>query len=206
VARPLGADLHFGVDDPVRFARIARVRPPTVRDWARDLPKVPGGLWRKVLNPVSLLHRAGREILSVDPGDPDWIRLPFPSANAVGTTRAVAALYAEVAAGGARLGLTPSVVDDLLAAPEIPPGGSRDRVMGVDGRWRLGFVRPGPAFAFSPSPRAFGMPGLGGSFGFADPDEGLAYCFAPAGLGVLPFDEPREQAIRAAVLKAARKG
>lgn len=203
VADPMGIDLRFGLADPPLSEDIARVLRPSISAAIRDLRLAPAGLWRQAVDPTSLLQRSGRELRDLDANDPGWMRLPFPSANAVGSARGVASLYAELVAGGRRIGLDPVVLDDVLAPPRFPPGGGRDRVMGVDLRWRLGFMRPGPAFPFSPSGRAFGMPGFGGSFAFADPDAGLAYGFAPSRLGVLPFEDPRERSIRVAALAAA---
>lgn len=38
----------------------------------------------------------------------------------------------------------------------------------------LGYLRPGPQLDWGSSRRAFGTPGAGGSFGFADPTPGSA--------------------------------
>jgi len=43
----------------------------------------------------------------------------------------------------------------------------------------LGFMKPFPKFVFGSSEKAFGTPGLGGSFGFADPDTGIGFAFRP---------------------------
>ncbi len=50
----------------------------------------------------------------------------------------------------------------------------------------------------SASNTAFGTPGSGGSFGLADPDTGVGYCYAPNRLGFGLLDE-REIAVRQAL-------
>jgi CubicO group peptidase (beta-lactamase class C family) len=55
---------------------------------------------------------------------------------------------------------------------------------------------------FGSSPRAFGAPGTGGSFGFADPDERLGYAYVMNKTGFYMFDDPREKALRDAVHRA----
>ena len=52
-----------------------------------------------------------------------------------------------------------------------------DEVLGVPSYFSLGFLRPGPSVGFGSSPRAFGAPGAGGSFAFADPDARLGYAY-----------------------------
>jgi CubicO group peptidase (beta-lactamase class C family) len=199
VAAPLGLAFHFGLPDAIDDTRLARIRLPRLAGLLGALLRAPSGLGWQALNPASLLHRSLREVRGLDANDRRWMRHPFPSANGVGEVRAIAAAYACLAAGGAALGLDRETFDTITADPHVPPGGSRDMTMGVDGRWHLGFARPSPAFRFSPTPRAFGMPGLGGSFGFCDPDAGIGYAYAPNRLGLLPFDDPRERALREAV-------
>ncbi len=66
--------------------------------------------------------------------------------------------------------------------------------------YALGFSRPVPEFWFgSPGGRAFGTPGLGGSFGFADPDLKVGYAYTPNRLGIRLSDDPREVSVRTAV-------
>ena len=66
----------------------------------------------------------------------------------------------------------------------------------------LGFLRPGPEVAFGSSPRAFGGPGAGGSFGFADPDARLGLAYVMNRLDFYLTDDPREKALRDAVYRA----
>jgi CubicO group peptidase (beta-lactamase class C family) len=80
-------------------------------------------------------------------------------------------------------------------------------VLGVPSCFSLGFVRPGPGVAFGSSRRAFGGPGAGGSFGFADPDARLGYAYIMNKLDFWLIDDPREKALRDALYRAiARLG
>jgi CubicO group peptidase (beta-lactamase class C family) len=203
LAAPLGLSLSFGWrEDRAARAHMDRPALSQVRD---AVVQGPFALWRSVLSPLSLLHRTVREIPDIDMNDPDWLRLEFPSANGVGEVRAVAKLYSSLANDPGELGISAQCMADLTAAPDVPPNGCRDQVMGVSSLWHLGFIRPNPDFDFSPSSRAFGMPGFGGSFGFCDPANGIGYAYAPNRLGLLPFDDPREKALRAALYEAIER-
>jgi CubicO group peptidase (beta-lactamase class C family) len=71
--------------------------------------------------------------------------------------------------------------------------------MQADVIWSLGFMRPSPDFPFGTSPRSFGMPGLGGSFGYADLDAQVGYAYAPNKWRLGLFGDPRDAALRRAL-------
>lgn len=52
---------------------------------------------------------------------------------------------------------------------------------------------------FGSSGEAFGTPGFGGSFGFADPDTGVGFGYVMNRLGFHLVSDPRELAIRQAL-------
>ena len=73
-------------------------------------------------------------------------------------------------------------------------------MLGVPSYFSLGFLRPGPDVSFGSSPRAFGAPGAGGSFAFADPDARLGYAYVMNKMDFYLIDEPtREGAARRGV-------
>lgn len=65
--------------------------------------------------------------------------------------------------------------------------------------YSLGYLKPIPSSPFgSSADKAFGTPDNGGSFGFADPDTSIGYCYAPNRLGYALLDE-RDIALRDAL-------
>ena len=78
-------------------------------------------------------------------------------------------------------------------------------MLGVPSYYSLGFLRPGPDVAFGSSQRAFGTPGAGGSFAFADPDARLGYAYVMNKLDFYLFDDPREKPLRDAVYRAIKR-
>jgi CubicO group peptidase (beta-lactamase class C family) len=88
-----------------------------------------------------------------------------------------------------------------LAAPPVAPSrGFRDAALKVDVRFSLGFAKPAPDSLYL-SPASFGMPGAGGSFGFADPETGVGYGYVPNRMGTYLTD-PRDLALRAALARS----
>jgi CubicO group peptidase (beta-lactamase class C family) len=77
--------------------------------------------------------------------------------------------------------------------------------MGVPSWLSLGYLRPGPELDWGSSRRAFGTPGAGGSFGFADPDVRLGYAYVMNNMEFHMFDDPREKALRDAVYRSIRR-
>ena len=67
------------------------------------------------------------------------------------------------------------------------------------------FLRPGPHLDWGSSRRAFGTPGAGDSFGFADPDARLGFAYVMNNMDFHMFDDPREKALRDAVYSSTRR-
>jgi CubicO group peptidase (beta-lactamase class C family) len=94
----------------------------------------------------------------------------------------------------------PATLARLTAPPPVTR--ARDAVLGLPSYYSLGFVRPGPDVGFGSSPRSFGTPGAGGSFGFADPDARLGYAYVMNKLDFHLVDDPREKALRDALYRS----
>lgn len=77
--------------------------------------------------------------------------------------------------------------------------------MHVDTSFSLGFMKPFPAFDFGTSEKAFGTPGFGSSFGYADPDTQVGFAYAPNKMGFHMWDDPREKALRDALSRCLER-
>ena len=206
IAGPLGLDLHIGLPDSVRRDRLAHLHHWSRAESLLHVNVLPGGVVAASLNPVGLLARAGRLPGDVNPWAGDYNRddvrgIEIPSANGIGTARAVAQLYGAAAVGDAILGLTPQVRDGLMVFPTPPSRGVRDKVLHVDVVYALGLSKPVSLSTFGSSDKAFGTPGFGGSFGFADPDTGVGFAYLMNRLGFHLCSDPRELAVRQAVFR-----
>jgi CubicO group peptidase (beta-lactamase class C family) len=199
IALPLGLDFYIGLPKDVAEQRLARVRP--LSPWRGLLaPRhTPPAVTLKMIAPGSLLRRSFAG-LSADPNDRAYLEVEVPAGNGVGTARAIARAYSAFAEGGSELGLTPETLARITAPPRA--SGARDEVLGVPSYFSLGFLRPGPHVLFGSSSRAFGAPGAGGSFGFADPDQRLGYAYVMNKLDFYLSDDPREKPLRDAVYRA----
>jgi CubicO group peptidase (beta-lactamase class C family) len=199
IALPLGLEFFIGLPREIPDERLATLK--TLNPWRGllALRYTPVAVTMKMIRPGSLLRRSFMG-LSADPNDRSYLEVEVPAGNGVGTARALARAYSCFAEGGAELGITP----ETFARITEPPVVSRpvDEVLGVRSYFSLGFLRPGPDIEFGTSPRAFGAPGAGGSFAFADPDERLGYAYVMNKLDFYLEDDPREKALRAAVYRA----
>jgi CubicO group peptidase (beta-lactamase class C family) len=199
IAEPLHLDFHIGLPPEVPGRRLAKLLTFSPGRALRALPRTPGPLALRVLWPWSLLRRS-MLFADLDVNDRRSLEVELPAGNGVGTARAIARLYSVFAEGGAELGVGPETLARLTAPPNAFR--TKDVVMGVPSYLSLGFLRPGPGVSFGSSPRAFGTPGAGGSFGFADPDARLGYAYVMNKLDFYLFDDPREKALRDAVHRA----
>lgn len=199
IAAPLGLDFHIGLPRDVPDERHARVR--TLSPWRglMALRYTPLATTLKMITPGSLLRRSFAG-LSADPNDRAYLEIEVPAGNGVGTARAIARAYSAFAEGGSELGVTPETFARIAAPPVVAR--PVDEVLGVPSYFSLGFLRPGPTVSFGSSERAFGSPGAGGSFGFADPDARLGYAYVMNKLDFYLENDPREKALRDAVYRA----
>jgi CubicO group peptidase (beta-lactamase class C family) len=198
---PLGEQLFVGLPEAVDPGRVAAVEPFGPRDLLGALGSFPVGLLAGLANPFSTTARAMNPFDVSTPAalnEPAWRRLEIPAGNGIGTARALAALYGALAVDGGPLGVDADTLGALAAPASVPPGGRRDVVLKTDTSYSLGFWRPFPGFGFG-SPAAFGAPGAGGAFGFADPDAALGFAYTPNRMGVHLWDDPRELRVREAL-------
>ncbi len=85
-------------------------------------------------------------------------------------------------------------------APATPPAcGFRDECLKVEVQDSTGVAKPSGSYAFGPS-SAFGAPGAGGSFGFADPEAEIGYGYVPNRM-LSYLEDPRDRALRAALYR-----
>jgi CubicO group peptidase (beta-lactamase class C family) len=196
VAGPLGIEFYIGLPAEIPDERLARLKVFTPWRALRALPSTPHEMVTRILWPWSLLRKSMR-FAAVEPNDRHWLEVEVPAGNGVGTARAMARAYSALAEGGAELGLTPATLAALTAPPEFHH--PMDEVMGVPAYYSLGYLRPGPELGFGTSRRAFGTPGAGGSFAFADPDARLGYAYVMNKMDFYLFDDPREKPLRDAV-------
>lgn len=206
VTAPLGVEFHIGLPPSVDGERVATFVGGSRLGMALHVREVPFAVLRRMMNPLSPTFKAftnPRALTKLpDINTPGLLEIELPSVNGTGTARALAAIYGDLATGGAALGLGP----ETMAEIERPQAPAHDLIFGVDSAFRFGFMKPFPLLPFGSSGRAFGHTGSGGSFAFADPDTatGYAYVMNRAGHG-LPTD-PRETALRAALERVTNGG
>jgi CubicO group peptidase (beta-lactamase class C family) len=202
IAVPLGLDFYIGLPREIPSERLATVK--TLSPWRGllALRYTPIAVTMRMIRPGSLLRRSFVG-LGADPNDRHYLEAELPAGDGVGTARAIARADSAFAEGGVEFGITPETFARVTAPPHVP--GDRDVVLGVPSYFSLGFLRPGPTVWFGSSQRAFGAPGAGGSFGFADPDARLGYAYVMNKLDFYLQDDPREKALRDAVYRAVAR-
>jgi CubicO group peptidase (beta-lactamase class C family) len=204
VAAPLGLEFYFGLPESVSPDRVARIKGASIPSMLAHVRTMPAGMMASFLRPGSHTARAFMNPRMRGPADldrPEYRAVEIPAGGGIGQVRSIARAYSDLAAGGASLGLSAEVFEELTAPPRPPSGNPRDLVLWVPAAYSLGFVRPTGDFLFGRGLRSLGHPGAGGSFGFADPDADVGFAYAPNRLGHHLRDDPREKALRDALYR-----
>ena len=171
VTGPLDLDLWIGLP-PDREATVARLAPGRL-DMAAVSPGDPALIFLAAIMDIeSLTFKA----FANPPGQldvesfntPQLHQAEWPGANGIGTARALARLYGELAQ------------DRLLSGPTLDEASrtqvsGADRVLAVDTAFGLGFSLQSAMTAHGPG--GFGHEVAGGSLAFADRSQGLGFAY-----------------------------
>jgi len=201
IAIPLGLDFYIRLPEEIPNSRLATLQ---LANMALAMFHNPIPLTLAAMNRHSPLHRAMVDnpgtLLPIDADHVYARNLEVPSGGGVGTARAIAQAYSVFATGGRVLGVREDTLRQLMA-PAIPPlHGFYDECLKVEIPFSLGFTKPSPKYPFG-HPSAFGAPGSGGSFGFADPQASVGYGYVPNQMGSHLVD-PRDLALRTALYRS----
>ncbi len=196
IATPLGLDFYIRLPEEIPNSRLATLRTAKI-----GLLAIRGMPFRLVLASMYKNSTFRRSLFGSDISlDKEHIyarNFEVPSGGGVGTARAIAHAYSVFATGGKELGLREDTLQQLMAPPVAPLQGSRDLALKVEIPFSLSFTKPSPKTPWG-SPSSFGMPGTGGSFGFADPQAKIGYGYVLNGMG-MSLTDPRDLALRTAM-------
>lgn len=199
VAQPLGLEFYIGLPDDVPSSRLAVIQEQQQSKYLFNLHKIPPTALLAFVIPGSLLMRT-----MLNPtfrggfNNREVQRLEIPAVNGVGQVRDIAKAYSEFATGGKTLGIRQETLAALSKSPQPPSGGNFDMVLRTPSNFSLGYIKPFQHDQFG-SDSAFGHPGAGGSFAFADPKYELAFAYAMNRMDYYLNNDPREVALRNAM-------
>jgi CubicO group peptidase (beta-lactamase class C family) len=172
LAEPLGLDFHIGLaeEHDVRTAEMIPA-PAVMPD-----PSTPMG--QAMLNPNSMQFRAF--MMSPEALQPgyvntrEWRAAEIPAANGHGDARSLARLYGALATDGTLDGQR-VLSKEAIAAATAEQAYGMDSIIFFPMRYGLGFMleHPEGEMRLSPGGSIFGHAGMGGSFGYADPEAGI---------------------------------
>ncbi|MFD7815612.1 serine hydrolase domain-containing protein [Streptomyces sp. NPDC059785] len=177
IAGPLGLDFFIGLPRRERD-RVSRMvyqqpevdlttaPPESIPDELRELVAA----WR---DPNSLSNRAYSvtDPAQIDFNSPEVQAAELPASNGVGTARGLARMYASLIGevDGVRL-----LTSETLASATEEQASGPDQVIVEPSRFSSGYMLPTDSNPMT-GPSAFGHTGRGGSLGFADPEQGIAF-------------------------------
>ncbi len=202
IAAPLDLAFYIGLPPHVE-AQVAGIQGFHPIQMVTSLGRFPWGMVAALANPWSVTTRALSPFDMRTPAelnDPAYRTLEIPGGNGIGRVRDVAKLYGLLASDPAAVGLDVGTHAALTAPPDPPTEGTYDVVLKTNTAYALGYWKPFDDFPFG-SPQAFGAPGAGGAFAFADPARELGFAYAPNRMGTALWSDPREVALRHAVLQ-----
>jgi len=205
MAKPLDLNFYIGLPDSIPDEELAKVIIPSAWQVITTYDEIPEKMRKDLRDRKSILYQSFRIPEKFNPNSRTTLSVEMPSANGVGDARSIAKVYSEFALGAEDLGLNSRTFDLLKNEAEVPPAGAFDIVMGLDTYFSFGFLKPGSDLMFGSNRKAFGTPGAGGSFGFADPEKEIGYAYIMTKMGAYLVNDPREMAIRDAMYRCIEK-
>jgi CubicO group peptidase (beta-lactamase class C family) len=171
IAEPLGMDTHIGFG-PELDSRVAEMIPAGLDGIDPENPTA-----KALMDPTSLTFKSFwiTPMPFMDPlymNKRGWREAEIPAANGHSDARSLARMYGALARGGEIDGyrvLSREQID--VARTEQSYG--EDAILMMPMRFGLGYHLDIPEFQMSPTGAIFGHAGMGGSFGYADPEAKL---------------------------------
>jgi CubicO group peptidase (beta-lactamase class C family) len=183
IATPLGLDFYIGTPESVE-PRIAPLKLPTevlpTDTFAQAASADPNSLQALVYNVgdwISVLN--SREVHKAE----------IPAANGITNAQSLAAMYAVLANNGAAQGTQLLPRDYVPQIGLVQSASHKDRTLLATTRFGLGYWNSqdnrgrGADMSFLIGARAYGHPGFGGSYGFADPDAAMSFGYTMNRMG-----------------------
>jgi CubicO group peptidase (beta-lactamase class C family) len=189
IAGPLGADVHIGLpaSEHTRVATFVWPGSPPAETEPPGLDPAQLMEHNSYFNPSGL---SGFGVVNT----PRWRAAQSPSTNTHGTARGVARVYAALISP-----TNPAIVDPAALAEAIAEQAyGQDLVLHRPSRFGLGFQLTQPERPIGPGQTTFGHFGAGGSLGFADPGNGIAFGYVMNQMGPR-WQNPRTRALVDAV-------
>jgi CubicO group peptidase (beta-lactamase class C family) len=187
IAGPLNADCFIGLPSSElhRVAELvgpnrARIQPPATD----STPSAPPLYAAAMLNPSIRPYK--------DASSNEWRMAEIAAANGQANARGIALVYGMMANGGKMAGVNFISTDGIATACQLEKEDGIDLVTGVPMRRARGFML-GVDGAYGPSEKAFGHAGAGGSLGFADPENNIAFGYAMNQMQADPNATPRSR-------------
>ncbi len=199
IAGPLGADVHIGLGSEAiaRAATMSMESPGDDSDVAAMFATLTPAAIAALTNP-SMAAPEAAAIANTE----WWRRAEIPAANGHATARGLATVYGALAGSESN----DSRIVSFEAVERMREGQGRgvDLVLGAgmggaEMEFGLGVILSGPEGQYGPNPRAFGHDGYGGSFGMADPENGIAIGYVMNHMGVALAGDPRKAELIEAV-------
>jgi len=176
IAEPLGGlDYYIGFGAELD-SRTAEMIPQPFQTPEPDHP-----LYAAFTNPNSMTFKAF--MITPEPimnpnymNTREWRAAEVPAANGHGNARALATVYGALARGGEVNGVR-LLQNDTINDMRKEQSNGVDAVLTIPMRFGRGFFLELPEYELTPNTTLFGHPGLGGSFGLADPEAkvGIGY-------------------------------
>ena len=200
IAKPLGLEFYIGLPNNIPDSRIANIHAPLYKlRMMFNTNKMPKAFTKAFMKKGTATQRAfsNPKILGKTKmyNTREMRRIELPAANGIGLVRDIAKLYGIFATGGKELGIKTETLDAIMNPAKEPELGTHDEVLQVESKFSLGFLKPFPENEFGTNIKAFGTPGAGGSFGFADPDTQTGFAYAMNKSGFYLLQDARQKAL-----------
>lgn len=200
IARPLDADVWFGLPHDFDTDRIARIKGFGLPDMVLHRKNMSWALIAGMFAPWTLTFRALNNPLFLQGpaalDTPEFWHIEQGAAGGMASAKGLAKVYNAFATGGAGLGISPAVMDALAGGIAPPRKGLQDQVLHCPVRYSHGFEKPFDGWEFARNRAAFGTFAVGGSLAFAHPEDQVAYAWVTNEMGTYKWDDPREKDCR----------